>query len=651
MKTAAIVPATIDFVPGHAPRAPAFGDLYHAEGGALAQARHVFLRGNGLPQRWTGRRRFVIVETGFGLGNNFIATWHAWRGDPGRCGQLVFVSIDKHPPRRADLEQAHAGSPLAQLAAELIESWPPLTPNLHVLDFEGGSVRLLLALGDVGALAGELQLAADAYYLDGFAPARNPVMWDTRVIKALARLAAPGATAATWSAAKALRDALTSAGFEVRRADGFDRKRDMTQAVFAPAFTPRRSPGRAAVHAGGTTASRHALIIGAGLAGASAADALARQGWQCTVFDRHAAPAQAASGNPGGLFHGTAHVSDGVHARFTRAAALLAAQRYAAAIDTAGVPGQCRGLIRMRPTTDVPDLPTSYLQLVAAGELAAQCGLPLSEPTWYYPGGGWIAPAALTAHWLGHARIALRMSSDVVRAERRGVDWHLLDAHGTSLASAPVLVLAQGAAPPIPGTGAPPWPLEVGRGQVSWFATDAAPTRPLSGHGYVLAMPDGRLLCGATTADGDMDPTVREADHAFNLNRLNSLAGLRPVAGAPIEGRTGWRATAPDRLPIVGAVPVAPANIAPGTRLDQARLVPRIPGLFVLGGLASRGLTWAPLAAEVLAAWIDGAPLPLEADLVDAIDPARWLVRAARRSAGGGPLPNRPSDPWRRGTN
>lgn len=632
MKTLPIVPASIEFDADGTARAPAFGDVYHPAAGALDQARHVFLHGNGLPARWAARRRFVIVETGFGLGNNFLATWQAWRDDPQRGGQLVFASIEKHPPRREDLVRAHRRTPLPDLAAALIEAWPPLTPGLHLLDFDGGTVRLLLALGDVAALAGELQLTADAFYLDGFAPARNPAMWDERVIKALARLAAPGATAATWSVARPLRDALTSTGFQVERTPGFERKREMTRAVFAPAFVPRRSPGRTAALAHSPGADRHVLIIGGGLAGASAAEALARHGWRCTVLDRHARPASEASGNPGGLFHGSAHATDGVHARFTRAAALLAARRHAAWIGAGRVDGRCDGLVRLRPPGAMPEFPSTYLQALDAAALRAQTGLPLDEPAWLYPAGGWISPAALTACCLDHPGIAWHGDCTVDRIERLDGQWQAFDRQGEVHACAPVLVLAQGVRPLVGGCGADPWPLASVRGQVTWFASSEGPRSPVAGHGYALTLPDGRLLCGATTAEGDGDPGLRADDHAFNLERLSALTGLHAPPGAALGGRVGWRATTPDRLPIVGAVPLATADGRPGLRLDHARLVPRIPGLFVLGGLASRGLTWAPLAAEVLAAWIDGAPMPLEADLLDAIDPARWQVRAVRRS-------------------
>ena len=116
MKTAPVQPAVITFDADGVPRAGAFDDPYHARAGALGQARHVFLGGNRLPERWRGKARFTVLETGFGLGNNFLATWDAWRGDARRCERLHYVAIEKHPPTRDDLARVHAGSPLRALA-------------------------------------------------------------------------------------------------------------------------------------------------------------------------------------------------------------------------------------------------------------------------------------------------------------------------------------------------------------------------------------------------------------------------------------------------------------------------------------------------------------------------------------------------------
>ncbi|WP_431266369.1 tRNA (5-methylaminomethyl-2-thiouridine)(34)-methyltransferase MnmD [Roseateles chitinivorans] len=280
MKTAPILPARVDFS-GAIPSAPDFGDSYHAPSGAFAQARQVFLGGNGLPERWAGRRRFVVLETGFGLGNNFLATWAAWRDDPARCGRLVFLSIEKHPLTRPDLGRAHAASPEPELARQLLDGWPALTPNLHTLDFEGGRVRLMLAFGDAHEWMPELVASVDAFFLDGFAPAKNPGLWDEAVLRQVGRLAAPGATAATWSVARSVRDGLTAAGFEVEKRPGIGGKWQNTVARFAPRHRPPVPPGRTAI----APDARDVLIIGAGLAGASCARVLTREGLRVTVLE------------------------------------------------------------------------------------------------------------------------------------------------------------------------------------------------------------------------------------------------------------------------------------------------------------------------------------------------------------------------------
>ncbi|MBL8330310.1 MAG: FAD-dependent 5-carboxymethylaminomethyl-2-thiouridine(34) oxidoreductase MnmC [Rubrivivax sp.] len=641
MKTEPIVPARLVFEADGPPRSELFGDIYHPRSGALDQARQVFLAGNGLPSRWRGRRRFVILETGFGLGNNFLATWQAWRDDPQRPGQLVHVAIEKHPPSADDLARAQQGSPLSALAEQLLAAWPPLTPGVHLIDLEGGRVRLLLALGEVTRLLPALELQADAFYLDGFAPACNPAMWSRPVMAALGRRAAPDATAATWSVAREVREGLRSAGFEVERVAGSGGKRQQCQARYAPAFVPRRPPSRRPAAAEAlldtSEASRHALIIGAGLAGAAVADALARQGWRCTVLDRHAAPAQEASGNAAGLFHGTEHADDGPHARFTRAAALLAAARYRALIEAGRVAGRAQGLLRLRPATAVPAGPEAYVKLLTSTEAADAAGLPLPGPAWLYAGGGWIAPGPLCRHWLAAPGIVFQGGARTARILRMGEEWQAWDEQGRCLASAPVVVLAVGAAelPPMgPQAEAALPALARVRGQVSCArpAPGWSLKRPLAGHGYVLQLEDGRWLFGATSQADEDDPAERAQDHGHNRARLASLLGRAFEPAGPTEGRVGFRAVAADRLPLIGALPLHASQLPPGTRLDQCRYVPRLPGAYAVLGLASRGLTWAPLAAEIVASWITGAPMPLESDLLDAVDPARALVREARRS-------------------
>ncbi len=618
MKFPSIVPAEVDFSDPDAPAAPAFGDVYHSRAGALAQARHVFIAGNGLPGRWQGRERFVVLETGFGLGNNFLATWDAWRQDPARCGRLVFVSLDKHPLRRDDLARAQAASPLPELARQLVERWPPLTPGLHPLSFEGGRVELLLGLGDARELLRELVLEADALYLDGFAPSRNPELWDAWLLKSLARQALPGTTAATWSISRPMRKALAATGFEVGLAPGFANKPEMTVARFAPRHLPQRPAGREPLAAG----ARRALIVGAGLAGAACALALAREGVACTVIDALGGTAQASSGNPAGLFHGTFNPDDGPHARFNRAAA-LATQRLLAEL---GLPFQ-PGLLRLETRLALAEMPSvpGYVQALSAEDASRMAATRLAHPAWFYPGGGAVDPSAYTRAMLEASGAEVRTGTTVAALREVPQGWQLLDAGGQPLDTAPLVVLAGGHGQ-LPLLGELAGELLVQRGQLTHLPEAAwQPPVPVAGGGYTIADGRGGVWCGATAQDDDLDPTLREADQAENLLRHAQLGNLGEPPRAPLAGRVGWRLIAPDRLPLVGGL------VAPGPLAAQLRLQSRRRGLVVCTAFASRGIGWAALAGSLVAAVALGGPRPLEAELLDAVDPLRFALRRQRR--------------------
>ncbi len=623
MKTDPIVPAVIDFSQDAA-RSPMYDDIYHPREGAFEQARAVFLAGNGLPERWRGRARFTILETGFGLGNNFLATWAAWRDDPQRCERLHFVSLEKHPPTHDDLARALAPSPFTSLAQALVAAWPPLTPNLHRLGFDSGRVQLLLGLGDAATLARELVARVDAFYLDGFAPARNEAMWSPPLFKSLARLAAPGATAATWSAARVVRDGLCGAGFDVQAAPGPGAKREITLARYAPRFTPAASAGRVLPAA----APSHAVVIGGGIAGAATARALAQQGVPCTVLDVQAQPATQASGNPAGLFHGTVGNDDTMHTRWHRAASFAAAD-WVQASRAGASDGLLRlngtlGLAAMQTLLAAQQLPAGYVQALSAAQASARAGLTLTQPAWLFTRGGWADPRLLAQHAFATPNVTWRGDARAQSIERRAQGWLVRDSDARVIAEAPVVVLAN-ADDALRLAALPPVWAERVRGQVTWLSAAHSalePRLPIASGGYVLALPDGGLLIGATSQPGDDDAQVRESDHAANLERARQLLGVDVVrAGALLHGRAGWRVVTHDRLPLVGMAPDLAAPLP--ARRGAPRLLARQQGLYLHSALGSRGITSAALAGELIAAQVCGAPWPLEADLVDAIDPAR----------------------------
>lgn len=600
-----LVPAELAFAGDGTPIAPAYGDVYHSAQGGLAQARHVFLAGNHLPARWAGRARFTILETGFGLGLNFLATLQCWRKLPGG-GQLHYVAVEKHPFDVDALRRVHAAWPeLAALADAVHAQWPPPLPGLHRLDF--GDASLTLALGDANELLPQLALAADAIYLDGFAPDRNPDLWSDAIVAQLRRLAAPGATLATWTVAGEVRRRLAAAGFVVERREGFGTKREMLAgALPGPDATPARTPRRIAV-------------VGAGIAGAAAAHALSRRGHAVTVLEAAPGPATGASGNRAGVFRPLPSLDDGPLARILRAGFLLGRRRFST-LDGArcGWTGVLhiardeRHEATQRRIVEELALAPGYCRFVTRDEGTALAGWPVAMGGWWFPGGGWIDPPSLCRALL--AGLDCRYELAVRRIERTTGGWRI-DAD-EELLEADEVVLANGigAAALVPGYVLP---LRAGRGVVSHLPAGATPPFDVVATrvGYVTPAVDGIRCAGATLAIDDADPSPRVADHAENLARLDMvLPGYATgIDAASLEGRVGVRPMSPDRLPLVG--PLSASE-----------------GLWIIDGFGARGLVFAAACAELLADRICGDPLSLERDLVAAMDPARFARRTGRRA-------------------
>ncbi|TCS72725.1 tRNA 5-methylaminomethyl-2-thiouridine biosynthesis bifunctional protein [Sulfuritortus calidifontis] len=633
---APLVPAQLAFAANGTPYSAQFDDIYHSSDGGLGQARHVFLAGNDLPRRWQGQPRFTILETGFGLGLNFLATWAAWREDPQRAARLDFISVEKHPFGAADLAALHRRWPeFAELSATLLAQWPVLVPGFHRLYLDNGTVCLTLLLGDAQHMLRQLLAQVDAIYLDGFAPDKNPELWCAPVFKALARLAKPGATLATYTVAAAVRDGLDRVGFRTEKRPGFGRKREMLAGRFAQTHPSPSHRGRG---------ENKAIVIGGGLAGCAVSERLAARGWQVSLIERHAAPAQEASGNLAGIVRPMLSLDDNIASRLSRACFLFALNHWRT-LQAEGLPLKWfpQGVLQLardpahealqREIIAARRFPSEFVRWLDAAEAGALIDWPVPLGAWLFPQGGHANPPSLCRAYLARFpdRIERHFAQEALSLEHGETGWRVLDEHGQALARAETVVLASGAEARRFGQSQH-LPIRRIRGQVSHIAEGTLPSLPmaLTREGYATPALDG-WHCAGASYELEENPALCATSSEGNLLRLEQMlpGSTQGMDAAGLDGRVALRAVAPDRLPLAGALPDPTAQLDP----HRARLadLPRLPGLYALLGLGSRGLVWHALAAERIAAQIAGDPLPLEKDLLDAIDPARFLLRARRR--------------------
>ncbi|WP_100412548.1 FAD-dependent 5-carboxymethylaminomethyl-2-thiouridine(34) oxidoreductase MnmC [Acidovorax sp. 69] len=652
----------IDWLPDGTPYSPRFGDRYHSENGGLDQARRVFLHGCGLPGAWAGQPQWRILETGFGFGLNFLVTWAAWRADPQRPTLLHFVSTEAWPVGADDLLRATTAHPeLAPLAGALHRQWWGLLPGVHRLSFDEGRVLLTLCVGDTQNLLRQQSLTVDAVYLDGFSPQRNPEIWDLHTLKAVARCCRRGTRLATWTIARAVRDALAQCGFEVSRVPGVPPKRDNLHATYNPHWETRttRQPQTTTQPAVPGTC----IVIGGGIAGAATAASLARRGWQVVVLDQAAEPAAGASALPAGVFAPHVSPDDSVLSRLSRSGIRTTLQQ-AQGLLNEGVDWSHCGVLEHR-TDGSPGLSVDWMHgpgaawsQPAPSSTLAEAQLPPDAAACWHHQAGWVRPARLAKALLGQPGIHWQGGSQVAqlrRLERPAADdqptallWQAVDAQDNVIAEAPTLVIAAGA-------GSREllnhrWPLQPVRGQVSWgiHAEPAAPLLPFpaNGHGNLVprfpmdnrlgeAPGSGQAWVMGSTFERDVEalpPTAADihSAHTTNWAKLQGLLpgiapqlepafatalsvphtvaafGDTPVLEHAVRSWAAVRCTAPDRLPIVGPV-------------DTTHL----PGLWVNTAMGARGLTLALLCGELLAARLQGEPLPLDTKLARALGTER----------------------------
>lgn len=646
--------AQLDWDDQGRPRSRVFDDVYFSDQSGLEETRYVFIEQNRLQERFAAlpaHGRLVIGETGFGTGLNFLCAWQLFDQYAVPGARLHFVSVEKYPLSHADLQRALALWPeLEPFADQLLAQYLAIHQGFQRLVLDNGRVTLTLLIGDALEQLPQLDAQIDAWFLDGFAPAKNPDMWNAELFAELARLAAPGSTISTFTSTGWVRRLLNAAGFKMKRTPGIGHKWEILRGEFTgwPAEAPAPTPVKPWFARPPAVASdRHALVIGAGLAGCTTAASLAARGWQVSLLERHDEVAQEASGNPQGVLylklsaHGTA-LSQMILAGFCHTRRLLEHLHRGVDWDGCGVlqlAFDARESERQAQLAQAfaPDL----LHLLSREEAQARAGVALAHGGLFFPEGGWVHPPALCQWQATQPGVTLLRHQEVLDLRKAGDQWQAW-AGDQLLAHAPVVVLA-GAAEV---TRFADLPLKRIRGQITRLphtAESQALATVVCAEGYVAPARLGEHTLGASFDFKSCDLTPTVAEHKGNLQMLDDISQdlaqrLHIAHVDSLEGRVAFRCTSPDYLPIVGPLADSAAFAeAYAVLRKDARHVPDTPcpwlhGVYVNSGHGSRGLITAPLSAELLAAWLDNEPLPLPRSVAEACHPNRFAVRALVRS-------------------
>ncbi len=569
----ALQTAQISWSDNGVPHADDYGDVYFSRDNGLEESRYVFLQHNHLAERWAALPKeqpghFTILETGFGSGLNFLLSWQLWQKLAPPSWRLQYISLEKHPMQAEDLQLAHQHwADLKGLANALQKIYPARLPGHHrrwlnTAD-KRSAVCLDLVFGDLHQTLPELldgdwavardrqsqtssdypllnRPKIDAWFLDGFAPAQNPDMWQEPLFSCMDILSAAGTTFATFTSAGVVKRGLRSAGFKVQKVKGYGRKREMlcgywqqhreedslaqnpasalseTEPRPEPTSEPRCEqlcPPSLPWHQPSSYGTvQHIAVIGAGLAGCSTAAALAQRGYRVSVFERHASPATEASGNPQGILYTKLSPDPGALNHFTLSSYLYALNYYRLALQDHRPPiGELCGVLQLANTPrDEQNFKLlaemlanqdwlTYFSAGAKTELAP-LGVPaeVTAAAHFFPDAGWLNPASLCDYYLRHPNITLHTETAALTLSQSEEKWQIITQQRRYQADAVVVANANDA---LSFSQTNFLPLRAIRGQLSYIpeSTLSQPLKTVICHeGYIAPAQHGQYCIGAS---------------------------------------------------------------------------------------------------------------------------------------------------------
>ncbi len=617
-------------------------DVYFSRAGGLEESRYVFIEGNDLPARFTKAECFVIGETGFGTGLNFLATWECWHNaNKPEGARLEYISLELAPFSKESLSEIYAQFPdeLQPLAKRVLAAYPLRVPGYHRLELSK-DIALTLIFGAAEQALKQLRVGADAWFLDGFAPAKNPDMWSTSVCRYLAENTKEGGTFSTFTAARVVRDGLAHAGYKVAKIKGFGRKRDMLIGRL-PKARERRLKKPWFHYPPARLSSADAIVIGGGIAGCSAAYSLAKRGLRVTLLEREGGVGRGASGNRAGVFYPVIAKDWSPPMRFYLQALSYIYREFGDWLIRPETEANLCGVLRLRKQDedlqylkDVHDKLAcldSVIQWVDNQQASELAGVPLEEGGLFFPHAGWVNVPEFCDFLCSQPNITKQFDAEVMSIEGSGKGWKAKGRNGETLAESAIAVIATAhdAARLLPDM---PLGLQSVKGQTSFVnqSVESASQRVvLCQKGYVTPAL-GQLHVTGSTYEHTDDISVTNASHNSNLNQLAKVSAAYKGC-AVANGWSGVRTTTTNRLPLAGQVPEAdlfqqqykdvlrkshpPSHMPP----NYAK------GLFLSVAHGSRGLLSAPLIAEDIAARVTAGMPVLPADITDLLHPARTL--------------------------
>ncbi|HIF9439662.1 TPA: bifunctional tRNA (5-methylaminomethyl-2-thiouridine)(34)-methyltransferase MnmD/FAD-dependent 5-carboxymethylaminomethyl-2-thiouridine(34) oxidoreductase MnmC [Photobacterium damselae] len=668
-----------------------FDDVYFSNANGLEETRYVFLQQNGLPDRWNdfSRRRFVVAETGFGTGLNFLALWQQFKAfraeNPDAIvKELHFISFEKFPVTLDDLKKAHLSWPeLSDLAQQLHAHYPPAVADCHRIILEDGLITLDLWFGDIQDCMPQVWTGdegiVDAWFLDGFAPSKNLAMWNLDVYKGMRNLARSGCTLATFTAAGFVRRELIEAGFEMKKAKGFGHKREMLTGTIGERTAPSNTKPWYHISARAENDTAQALndiaIIGGGVASAATALSLVRRGQTVTLYCKDEKPAQGASGNKQGAVYPLLNGNHNALSRFFAPAFVFARQFVEQAAQNSQFDHDWCGVVQLAFGEDASSQVSSdeskkhqekradmrnkqriKLDKMLAGGFPNEliCALDHQQTreitgveTGFdgvnYPLGGWLCPKELTRALIEQAQatglLTLHTQSEVCKLQQESDQrWQLQFSDGQSKQHACVVIANGHRFTDFEQTAN--IPAYSVRGQVSHIPTNEQLGKlktVLCYDGYLTPEnPHSHTHCiGASYDRNSVDLAFSGQNQLDNRQRLidclPQAEWAKSVDVSDNQARVGVRCATRDHLPFMGNVCRYDELLTQYENLKEmqasADKVPVYNNLFALIGLGSRGLSSAPLVGEMMASQICGDPLPMPLSVLEALHPGRMWVR------------------------